>query len=304
MVDRKGLIQFLAIAFPLAWVLFLLPIAAGPVGSSDRQMATSIAWPLAMWAPGIAAIVAARATGRGTGSLGLRRLGDRRAYLWAWLLPPVLAVATGLLTIGLGAGWLDLELTRLREVLAAAPGGEAIPPVTIALTQVVFAITLAPFINVPFALGEELGWRGWLLPQLLPLGQLRAIAVSSAIWGIWHAPAILQGHNYPTQPVLGIFLMVVFCLLAGTFLSWLYLRTSSSWAPALGHGAINATAALPLLVVADVDLTVGGTLASVIGWVPLGVFVAWLLLSHRLPTSFQLEQEAIDDSLVREKNAA
>jgi hypothetical protein len=134
-------------------------------------------------------------------------------------------------------------------------------------------------------LGEELGWRGFLLPRLLPIGQTRAIGLSGAIWGIWHAPAILQGHNYPSQPVLGIFLMIVFCVLLGTILSWLYLQTRSPWAPALGHGTINATAGLSLLFVPDVDLVIGGTTASIIGWIPLAAIVAWLVLTRRLPVT-------------------
>ena len=98
----------------------------------------------------------------------------------------------------------------------------------------------APLINTLLALGEELGWRGSLLPELLPLGQRRAILLSGVIWGFWHAPVILQGHNYPSQPVLGVFLMVVFAVLVGAFFGWLYLRTRSPWAPALAHGSLNA----------------------------------------------------------------
>ena len=80
----------------------------------------------------------------------------------------------------------------------------------------------APLINTLLALGEELGWRGLLLPELLPLGQRRAILLSGVIWGFWHAPVILQGHNYPSQPVLGVFLMWSLPC-AGRRLFWLAL---------------------------------------------------------------------------------
>jgi membrane protease YdiL (CAAX protease family) len=124
----------------------------------------------------------------------------------------------------------------------------------------------------------------------LPLGQWRAIGLSGAIWGIWHAPAILQGRNYPNHPVAGIFMMVVFCVLLGAIFSWLYLRTRSPWAPALAHGSVNAIAGLPLLFLTGVDITIGGTLASVIGWIPLALFVAWLALTKRLPVSDQTQE--------------
>ena len=147
----------------------------------------------------------------------------------------------------------------------------------------------APLINTLLALGEELGWRGLLLPELLPLGQWRAILLSGVIWGFWHAPVILQGHNYPSQPVLGVFLMVVFAVLVGAFFGWLYLRTRSPWAPALAHGSLNASAGLPLLFLTGVDIPLGGTLASLIGWIPLALFVAWLVSTNRLPVPLEME---------------
>ena len=106
--------------------------------------------------------------------------------------------------------------------------------------------------------------------------------MSGVIWGVWYAPAIAQGLNYPGQPVLGVPMMVVFCVLVGAVFSWLYLRTRSPWAPALAHGSLNASAGLPLLALDDVNLVVGGTAASLIGWLPWAVLVGWLVLSRRL----------------------
>ena len=284
MINRKPLIWFLIIAFGLAWVFFLLPLVFGPLSSASRQVATTIMWALAMWAPGLGAIIATRwVAGERLGTLNLRRLGDWRTYLWAWLLFPALAVVTGLLTWAFGAGKLDTQFTLIKESLAAVPGGAAIPAWLVVLIQVGVALTFGPLINTIFALGEELGWRGFLLPRLLPLGQWRAIGLSGVIWGIWHAPAILQGHNYPSHPVAGVFMMIVLCVLLGAILSWLYLRTRSPWAPALAHGSLNAIAGVPLLFLTGVDITIGGTLASVIGWIPLALFVAWLAWTKRLP---------------------
>ena len=75
--------------------------------------------------------------------------------------------------------------------------------------------------------------------------------------------------------MLGIFLMIVFSVLAGTILSWLYLRTHSPWAPALAHGSLNASGGLPILFLTPVDFAIGGTLSSAIGWIPLAAFVGW-----------------------------
>lgn len=284
MVNYKAIGWFLLIAFGLAWVLFLLPLAFGEPGSAQHQTAALICWSLAMWAPGLGAIVATRyAAGDPLRTLNLRRLGERRAYLWAWLLPPVLTAAAILFTWLLGAGELDPELSAIRETLPDM-GGQIFPAGVFMATQILAALTLGPLINTIFALGEELGWRGFLLPRLLPLGQPRAILLSGAIWGIWHAPAILQGHNYPTRPVAGVFLMIVFSVLAGAIFSWLYLRTRSPWAPALAHGSMNASGGLPLLFfLPGIDIAIGGTIASAIGWIPLALFLGWLAWTRRLP---------------------
>ena len=63
-------------------------------------------------------------------------------------------------------------------------------PGMIVMLQTVAALTIAPFFNSLFTLGEELGWRGFLLPRLIRcgMGQWTALVVSGTIWGIWHAP--------------------------------------------------------------------------------------------------------------------
>lgn len=187
------------------------------------------------------------------------------------------------MTILLGVGELDPNFTVIKGLLA---GAASLNPIIYIAAQVGSALTFAPIFNMVFAMGEELGWRGFLLPKLLPLGQWRAILISSTIWGLWHAPAIIQGHNYPGYPIAGIFMMVMFSGLLGMILSWLYLNTKSPWAPALAHGSLNAVAGLPILfLVPGFDMALGGTLASVAGWLGLLIFAGWLVSSKRLPVS-------------------
>lgn len=286
MLQRRALLWFIVISFTLAWALFLLPLALGTSSPVTRQTATLVSWSVAMWAPGIAAIIVTRfVLKRPIRMLGLGRLGEKRAYLWAWLLPVGLAIATGFFSYLFSPDKLDLSFPAFKQAMAAAPGGAAMPTGLIVAIQIAISFTLGPLINMLLALGEELGWRGFLLPSLLPLGQWRAILISGLIWGVWHAPAILQGHNYPSQPVLGVVMMMVFTVLLGAILAWLYLRTGSPWAPALGHGTINAVAGLPVLFLTGINTTYTGTLASPVGWIPLALFVGWLAWTRRLPVS-------------------
>ncbi len=290
-IRQKSLVVFLIIAFAVAWALFLLPLAFGAPGSPTRQTVTLISWSIAMWAPGIAALIAVKLVEKKpVSSLNLKRLGNWRTYLWAWLVPIFLTIAAGVLTWIFGVGKLDLEFKAIQTAMASTSGSQLTPLMIIGI-QLLAALTVGPLFNTLFALGEELGWRGFLLPRLLPLGQWKAIGLSGIVWGIWHAPVILQGHNYPQHPIAGVFLMIVFCVLFGTILSWLYLRTRSPWAPALGHGSFNAVAGLPILFMPVVDLAFGGTLSSIIGWIPMIIFIGWLVWSGRLPVRDELSVE-------------
>ncbi len=283
MIERKSLIVYLLTSFTIAWILFVLPLAFGAPETSTRQAVTLVAWSAAMWAPGLAAVIAlTRVDRQPLSALNLGKLGERRIYLWAWLVPPLLVAGAGFFSVLLGVGQLDLEFTQLRQAMAGTAGADT-PPWFVISVQALIGLTIGPLFNTLFALGEELGWRGYLLPKLLPLGQGRAILISGAIWGIWHWPAILQGHNYPNHPYLGMFLMIGFCVLFGAFLSWLYLRAGSPWAPALGHATLNAVAGFPLLFMPKVDMALGGTLTSLTGWIPMLLLIGWLIWRKQLP---------------------
>lgn len=283
MINRRSVVTYLVLAFVPAWVLFVLPLAWREAAPSARQLATMIGWSLAMWAPGIAALVAVwRVERQPLASLGLGRFGEGRAYLWAWLIPPLLVLLAGTLTAALRLAPVDWELKVVREALARSPAAET-PPLFLIGVQALGALFLAPLFNTLFALGEELGWRGFLLPRLLPLGTWRAMLLSGVIWGVWHWPAILQGHNYPKHPYWGLLLMIGFCILFGTIVGWLYLRARSPWAPALAHGTLNAVAGFPLLFMPQVNMALGGTVTSLVGWVPMLLFLGFLVWRKQLP---------------------
>jgi membrane protease YdiL (CAAX protease family) len=279
MLERKSLTWFLVITFLFSWTLFLAPLALGDMEPVAKQLAYQGFWAVAMWGPGIAAIIVTLFVAKKPfGSLRLNTLGPKRFYLWAWLLPIPLTIFGGLLTVLFGMAELDLEFTMMRSAMESAAGGGAVPVGVIVLAQIAFAFTLGPLINVVFALGEELGWRGYLLPQLMPLGQWKAILLSGVIWGVWHAPAIVQGHNYPGYPVLGVFMMIIFCVLLSIIFSWMYLNTRSPWVAALAHGSVNAVAGLPVLFLAPgFDIAFGGTLAAPTTWIGMILFIAWLM---------------------------
>ncbi|MDX9993155.1 MAG: CPBP family intramembrane glutamic endopeptidase [Anaerolineales bacterium] len=289
MLDKKALAWYLAIAFGFSWILFSLPLAFRALDEQTVAAIRLVCWVIAMWGPGIAALITTLfVLKEPISSLGLKRFGKFRYYLAAWFVPPVLVALVIPFSILFGLAEYDPNLTVLQNMAALAPKDSGITVQILLIVQLAQGLLLGPLLNVFATMGEELGWRGFLLPKLLPLGQWKAILLSGVIWGVWHAPAILQGHNYPGHPVAGVFMMILFCVAIGAVMSWLYLATKSTWAPAFGHGAVNAWGGLPLIfLVAGYNPLWGGTIASLTGVIVTALFIGLLVLLKQMPVQPQ-----------------
>ena len=103
----------------------------------------------------------------------------------------------------------------------------------------VASLLVAPFFNSLIALGEEIGWRGYLLPRLMPLGKVRAYLLLGIIWGLWHMPLVLIGFTYPGQPILGTLAFVAMTTALGIYINELTLQNNSCILAAWAHGIFN-----------------------------------------------------------------
>jgi membrane protease YdiL (CAAX protease family) len=115
-------------------------------------------------------------------------------------------------------------------------------------------------VNAIAAFGEELGWRGFLLKEFKEMSFFKASIIIGFIWGIWHTPLILMGHNYPQHPQIGVFMMVIFCILLSPIFLYITIKSKSVIASAVLHGTMNATAGISIMFIdGGNDLTVGIT---------------------------------------------
>ena len=114
-------------------------------------------------------------------------------------------------------------------------------PSYLMLISVVFSGLLAGItVNAVAAFGEEYGWRNYLVGALREVKFWKAALSIGIVWGVWHFPLILMGHNYPNEPYWGILLMVVMCILLGVIELYFVLKTKSMIVAAILHGTINA----------------------------------------------------------------
>lgn len=269
--DLRSIAAFLVLAFGLAW-LVALPLWIGD-GLADPAFTPTAM--LMMTTPSIAAVLVVffverpphRA--RALGLWPLRPLGRLSGWVAAGI---AVSMAMVLLALPVGAllGVYPADFTGLsgfRQALQDQVGPGQVPgSVGVLVAAQLALIPVAAFVGVLPALGEEIGWRGWLLPKLMPLGPLPAILVSGVVWGTWHTPVLLLGYNYPHAPGwLAVASMSAMCILVGTVLGWLRLRSGSVWPAALGHSAFNATAGSYLLF-AQAGATVDTTQATILGW--------------------------------------
>lgn len=279
--DRRGarcgasVAVFAGVAFALAWVV-TLPLWLGDGLSSSLA---GVLVPLMMFTPTVAALVVVffiekpEHKARALGLVPLKPVGRLIGYLAIALVLPI-ALCLLALVVGALIGLYPADFVRfagfqqITEMQLAEAGIPELPvPIGVLVAaQFVNVVIAALFINIVPALGEEIGWRGWLLPKLLRFGPWPAILISGSIWGLWHAPVILLGHNYPGTPGwLALLAMVGFSTIMGGILGWLRLRGGSVWPAALAHSSLNAAGTLFVVFVAE-DGVFDPLHANITGW--------------------------------------
>lgn len=294
--DLRAVCIFLAIAFGLSW-LIALPLWFGDGLASPSLTLVGVAM---MATPALAALVVVffvERSQRKAQTLGIWPLKPARRLLGYCALGLVVPIALVLVALPIGTmfGVYQADLTHFsafQQAIAEQSDGVEIPLSIGALVAIQLAmVPLGAVINTIPALGEELGWRGWLLPKLMPLGTIPALIISGVIWGLWHAPLVLLGYNYPDAPGwLALTSMVCMCIVIGAVFGWLRLRSGSVWPAALAHGALNASAGSGLLF-AKAGVHLDTTQATILGWtgwiVPLILVVALLATGQFRPREAQ-----------------
>ena len=295
----KRLAIYAAVTFGLTWGLlipagFLLGTFANGEASSP-VMRGLIA--LRMFFPLVGALVANLACGP-EARIDLcwrpRIKQNVRNYLIAWFAPAAIALLGCVVFFATNPHLFDPTMRSFIESNAAAAGltpddlASQMPPVPVLISATfASALTIAPFINMIPAFGEELGWRGMLFPTLAELMSKRSAAlVTGVIWGLWHAPAIAMGHNYGMGyegfPIAGILTMTLLCTAMSCWLSLLRARSGSVWPCALAHGAFNAVANIGVVLCTAGQTLFGPSPLGLVAGIPLmalGVF-CWFRLSN------------------------
>ena len=287
----KRILIFLAVTFALTWTFWGVAVS-GPV-ATGIPVATQLLVGLGMFCPMIGAVVTwfiLRKKQPFSLYIRPKLRGNGRFYLFAWLAPTALALCGAALYFLVFRQQFDPQMGYLRETAGAAGIRLSIAQLrTSALIQCIVGVFVGPLLNILAGFGEEVGWRGLLYPALREkLPPVGTCLVGGVIWGLWHAPITMRGHNYgfgyPGFPVAGILTMCVFCFALGTLLFWLSEKTRSVWPAALMHGAVNAIVGAPLLVLPSAETgsrLLGPSVSGLLAGLPILLLAMVLLWKSR-----------------------
>lgn len=274
-VDHGRVATFLIITFAISWWCF--------IGLRMFGVPFQVRASLGMFGPAVGALLSTWIHREPGHDLGLK-LGAAPPYLFAYLLPPLLVAAGIGLSAALRYQHFDLvaNWAALGNRQPAAAGAAAQQAAfTGLLSQLALAATIGVLVNCFFAAGEELGWRGYLLPHL-GNGPGAAVRVG-VIWGLWHAPLIaLDGAEFGVR---SWWVAPLFCLNTipiAMVMAWLRWRSGSVWPAVVMHAGINAYAGLWVLLLSHPASVFVGSAVGVFGILPFAVVAAWLLASGRL----------------------
>jgi len=284
---RKALV-FVILTFASSWL-----IAGGyyALGGRLNQPLAIVVLLVYMFVPMTAAIIVQKVIYRQPLRAPLAiSFRPNRWFLVAWFLFAIAALATigvSVLLPGVEysaemAGFFERFASSLTpEQLAEMKAQMATMPIHPLWIGMVQGLIAGVTINAVAAFGEELGWRGLLQRELLHLGFWKSSGLIGLIWGIWHAPIIIQGYNYPQHPLAGVAMMTVFTVLLSPILGYVTLKAKSVIVAAIAHGTLNGTAGVPLMVLlGGNDLTVGIT--GLAGFVVLALINLAIFVFQRL----------------------
>jgi membrane protease YdiL (CAAX protease family) len=274
-VDLKGIVAYLLIAFGLTWAVDFFMIARG---IHFDQMPTWAYLTIGgtMFFPALSGFIVRKwITREGFKSAGLR-FGSWKPYVALGLIGPVVVVLIYAVSAALGVATFDPTMKAALDMVKSL--GKELPfsGNVYALIICFETLTFAPVLTGVATFGEEFGWTGYLLPKLLPLGKWNAVVIYGAIWGLWHAPVVAGGYNYPGFGLWAIPMMMVACIGIGLVQTGLRLRYNSVFVTTWLHAVVNTQArGVVALYFVNVNPGLGG-LAGLAGLVVFYGLGLWL----------------------------
>jgi membrane protease YdiL (CAAX protease family) len=231
-VPRGQVMIYLLLLFAFSAIFYFLILRAHKLAAGGGLYVVGI-----MWCPALAAVATLKLSGRKLGELGWKWPQGSYATM-SWLIPLLYAtISYAIVWGGRLGGFPNYEFL---QHLVPRMGLRASPLVS----TVVYLLLVGSFGlvgNLATALGEEIGWRGFLVPELFKTTGFTSTAlISGLVWACWHYPILIWGdYNAGTPTWYGLTCFTILLVAISFVFAWMRLKSGSLWVGALLHASHN-----------------------------------------------------------------
>jgi uncharacterized protein len=224
---------FLLLVFVFSSLPYFLMIHTGHIGAGNGMVVG-----LLMWCPALAAFLSCAIFKIDLATLGWSWRPSRYPA-WAYLIPFLYALPVYVAT------WMAVRGSFVFQTFAAerasAFGFPGWPRATTLVLVIPCYATVGVISGTARALGEEIGWRGFLLPRLVDqAGFTWGCLLSGLIWAVWHYPGLLfADYNAGTPPAFALTCFTLMVIADSYIMGWLRLKSGSLWPAAVMHASHN-----------------------------------------------------------------
>ncbi|MBV8388643.1 MAG: CPBP family intramembrane metalloprotease [Mucilaginibacter sp.] len=231
--SRKAIAIFLLTTLVLSSIFYFLIIRTGKLSSGFNLYVIGL-----MWSPGLSALITSRILNRRISAIAWQ-WPETRYAIWSYILPMLYALVTYLI-VWL-AGWGAFYNKDFFNQVTTSFGWQHLPVAISLLLYLIFMGIFGMGYNTAAALGEEIGWRGFLVPELFKITNYTKTSLITGIcWAVWHFPILLfADYNSGTPAWYGLSCFTVMVVSNSFALTWFRLRSNSLWPAAILNASHN-----------------------------------------------------------------
>ena len=232
----KSILIFLLLTFTLSAIVYALTLHAGTTGRiGGRIYGYGI-----MWCPALAAFLTCKILRLKIS--GLAWQWGNPKYQWQCYFIPILYALAAYLIIWL-TGWGVFYNKIFVSQAAHELGWSNLPPAVFIVLFFIVEGVIGMAGSMATALGEEIGWRGFLVPELYKVtssSYTKTSLISGAIWAVWHYPILIfGGYNNGAPPWYGLICFTVMVISISFIFTWFRIKSNSLWTGVMLHASHN-----------------------------------------------------------------
>jgi len=231
--SRKAIAIFLLITLCISSIYYFLIIHTGKLGSGFGLYVAGL-----MWAPALSAFATCRIMKRNIADLGWSWK-NPRYMLWAYLVPLIYSLIAYLILWV--AGWGGFYNTDMVKQIGTSFGWAGLPDGVVMALYFIFTGLIGMVGSTAHGLGEEIGWRGFLVPEVYKISNYTKTSLFVGfVWALWHVPILVfADYNSGTPAWFGFSCFGVMVISISFIFTWFRLKSGNLWTAAILHASHN-----------------------------------------------------------------